>query len=305
MNGIFERFELKVKKPYTFAQSVQDYGWIALAPCEWLKEVSVFQRMERLDTGRVVRIQISEAFSEASSDSQVAIQVNAGTSQPLTKAEGNEITEKLRWMLRLDEDFELFYERAAEAPRLWSEVKAGRGRLLRSPTLFEDVVKTICTTNTTWRQTVGMVDRLVHLLGDPYLPDPDYHAFPTPRQIANADLNLLQQEVRLGYRSAYVHQLAHEIVVGDRELESLRFSQLPVVELKKQLISIKGVGQYAANTLLMLLGRYGELAVDSEMRAFVSERYFNGQSPGDKDMLAIYQGWGEWKYLAYWFDLIA
>jgi hypothetical protein len=41
------------------------------------------------------------------------------------------------------------------------------------------------------------------------------------------------------------------------------------------------------------------------MRTFVSERYFDGQSPGDKDMLAIYKGWGEWKYLAYWFDLIA
>jgi 3-methyladenine DNA glycosylase/8-oxoguanine DNA glycosylase len=305
MNGIFERFELKVKKPYTFAQSVQDYGWIALAPCKWLKEADVFQRMERLDTGQAVRIQVSEGLSGVSSDGQVAIQANVEAARPFTKAQGKELTEKLRWMLRLDEEFEPFYERAAEAPRLWSEIKAGRGRLLRSPTLFEDVVKTICTTNTTWRQTVGMVDRLVHLVGDPYSPDPNFHAFPTPEQIAAADLELLQQEVRLGYRSAYVHQLAQEIVAGDRELESLRFNQLPAAELKKQLLSIKGVGKYAANTLLMLLGRYGELAVDSEMRTSVSERYFNGQSPGDKEIQSIYEGWGEWKYLAYWFDLIA
>jgi 3-methyladenine DNA glycosylase/8-oxoguanine DNA glycosylase len=304
VNGLIKRFELKVKKPYVFAQSVQDYGWIALAPCEWLNEAGIFQRIERLGTGQVVRIQISETLSSVKSDGQATLQADVGASRPLTKAEGQAVTEKLRWMLRLDEDFEPFYQRIAETPRLWSEIKTGRGRLLRSPTLFEDVIKTICTTNTTWRQTVGMVDRLVHLLGDPYSPDPGFRAFPTPEQIADADPNLLQQQVRLGYRSAYVHQLAQEIVAGDRDLESLKSSLLPAAELKKQLISIKGVGEYAANTLLMLLGRYGELAVDSEMRAFVSERYFDGQLPGDKDMLAIYKGWGEWKYLAYWFDLI-
>ena len=113
---------------------------------------------------------------------------------------------------------------------------------------------------------------------------------------------MLRQEVRLGYRSAYIMQLAQEVAGRERDLESLKDSSLPREEVKKELKSIKGVGEYAANTLLMLLGHYGELALDSEMRSFVTQHYFDGRAPSDKEILAMYDRWGEWKYLAYWFD---
>jgi hypothetical protein len=51
---------------------------------------------------------------------------------------------QLRHMLRLDEDLSAFYEVARDDPQLaWAA--AGAGRMLRSPTVFEDVVKTVCT----------------------------------------------------------------------------------------------------------------------------------------------------------------
>ena len=37
--------------------------------------------------------------------------------------------------------------------------------MVRSPTVFEDVVKTICTTNTSWGGTTRMVNALVEHLG--------------------------------------------------------------------------------------------------------------------------------------------
>ena len=69
-------------------------------------------------------------------------------------------------MLRLDEDMSAFYAVAAADPELeW--VAAGAGRMLRSPTVFEDLVKTICTTNCAWSGTVRMVSALVEHLGAP------------------------------------------------------------------------------------------------------------------------------------------
>jgi len=51
---------------------------------------------------------------------------------------------QLRHMFRLDEDLSAFYAVAKEDPQLaWAA--AGAGRMLRSPTVFEDVVKSICT----------------------------------------------------------------------------------------------------------------------------------------------------------------
>jgi 3-methyladenine DNA glycosylase/8-oxoguanine DNA glycosylase len=285
-------------KPYDFAQSVKDHGWIELAPIRWLEATQRLQWVERLSSGRVVLVRVSAVES----DKGVELTAHVEEAKLLTENENEEIASKLRWTLRLDEEFGPFYELAMSDGRFWPAVKSGRGRLLRSPSLFEDVVKTICTTNTTWRQTVNMVERLVALLGEPYGPDPELHAFPTAEQVAAADPELLRQEVRLGYRSAYISQLAQEVASGERDLESLKDSALPPEKLKKELKSIKGVGEYAANTLVMLLGYYGELALDSEMRSFVSKHYFEGQAASDKDILSIYDRWGEWKYLAYWFD---
>ena len=57
-------------------------------------------------------------------------------------------------VLRLDQDLSPFYLRAAEDPDLaWAT--RGAGRMLRSPTVFEDVVKTVCTTNCAWSRRSG------------------------------------------------------------------------------------------------------------------------------------------------------
>lgn len=289
---------LGVGKPYDFARSVRDHGWIELAPVRWLAESERLHWVERLSNGRVVLVEVSAAEA----DQGVVLTADPQETHALTENESEEIVAKLRWMLRLDEEFGPFYELAKSDRAFWRAVKGGRGRLLRAPTLFEDVVKTICTTNTTWRQTVNMVERLVALIGEPYAPDPNLHAFPTPEQLAAADVELLRQEVRLGYRSDYISQLAQEVASGKRELESLKDGSLTRAELKEELKSIKGVGEYAANTLLMLLGYYDELALDSEMRSFVAKHYFDGRTPSDKEILSIYDRWGEWRYLAYWFD---
>lgn len=45
-------------------------------------------------------------------------------------------------------------------------VVRGAGRMIRSPTVFEDVVKTICTTNCAWSATIRMVSALVEHLGE-------------------------------------------------------------------------------------------------------------------------------------------
>ena len=57
-------------------------------------------------------------------------------------------------MLRLDADLSAFYAVAARGSR--AELgRRGAGRLMRSPTVFEDVVKTICTTTAPGRQPSG------------------------------------------------------------------------------------------------------------------------------------------------------
>ncbi len=62
----------------------------------------------------------------------------------VSAADGAVLAETAAHMLRLDADLSGFYEVAAQDPDLaWAT--EGAGRMVRSPTVFEDVVKTICT----------------------------------------------------------------------------------------------------------------------------------------------------------------
>src|SRR5215217_687826 len=81
------------------------------------------------------------------------------------KAEAEAILAGVRHILRFDQDLSPFYALAASDPEL-SWVTRGAGRMTRCATVFEDVVKTICTTNCTWSATERMVGALVEHLGE-------------------------------------------------------------------------------------------------------------------------------------------
>ena len=36
---------------------------------------------------------------------------------------------------------------------------------------------------------------------------------------------------------------------------------------------------------------------------FVKKKYLGGRIPSDSQIQDIYKEWGEWRFLAYWFDL--
>jgi 3-methyladenine DNA glycosylase/8-oxoguanine DNA glycosylase len=248
--------------------------------------------VERLSTGRVVMLRI-EAAPEPSG-------VRVGIAGGLTKTEGREVVDKVRWMLQLDQDLSAFYALTKDEPRLAHVPGAAKGRILRSPTLFEDAVKTILTTNVQWSGTIRMAQALVDQFGAPLPADPARRAFPTPERLAAADEASLRA-AGLGYRAPYVLDLARSMAAGGRDLEALREADLPSAKLRRELLSIKGVGDYAAASLLMLLGRYDVVPVDSWARTMVSREWHDGEPVGRAEVEAAFQGWGKWKGLAYWF----
>jgi 3-methyladenine DNA glycosylase/8-oxoguanine DNA glycosylase len=291
-------FVLASDSPFDFEGTAYSHGWVVLAPNRWDEDAATMERIHRLPSGRVVRVELSAADTDPGGVASVA--EHGGR---LAAEERRQLQADVAHMFRLDEDLERFYARCRERGGPWSRVCSGLGRLLRSPTLFEDVVKTICTTNVQWGGTKRMVEGLVDAFGDPWPDDPERRAFPTPEAVASASLADFEARTALGYRAPYVHELARRVAAGELDLEVFRRSELPSPELRRELLAIKGVGPYAAATLLMLLGRYDEVAVDSVFREFVATKYFGGERPSDAEALAVYEAWGEWKYLAYWFDL--
>ncbi|MEZ4769942.1 MAG: hypothetical protein R2844_16100 [Caldilineales bacterium] len=285
------RIELAARQPFSLHSVIHSHGWPQLLPFHWERETDDLLRVERLSSGAVV------ALNFHPTDSGVAVEVRGG----LTASELAELEITLAWMFGLDMDFGPFYELARGEPKLASAESNARGRVLRSATLWEDTVKTILTTNTAWSGTIRMNAALVERYGDPLPEAPALRAFPTPERLAAVDVEELRGDAKLGYRAPYIHALAQEIAAGRLDLEALKQSDLPTPELRKRLLAIKGVGGYAAANLLMILGRYDFIPVDSWAMSLVSREWHDGQPVGQKEVEAAFGHWGQWKGLVYWF----
>ena len=213
----------------------------------------------------------------------------------------------VRHMLRIDEDLSEFYSLAAEDPDLaW--VTEGAGRLMRSQTVYEDVVKTICTTNTAWSGTVRMVSAIVEHLGEPALgaqsEGPFGHAFPSPAAMADAPESFYRDIARTGYRGAYLRSLAESVALGEIDLEELASADpddLPDDEVAARLLALPGVGPYAAAHIMMLIGRYSRLVLDSWTRPTYAS--LNGRKAKDAAIERRFRRYGRYSGLAFWLFL--
>jgi 3-methyladenine DNA glycosylase/8-oxoguanine DNA glycosylase len=244
------KIKLAAQLPFSLPAVIHSHGWARLAPFDLNPESGEFTYILQLKNKRVVKLEFEEI------PVGVAVEIN----DSLDQKEKDEISSAVTWMLGLDQDFSEFYELARGEPKLQHVAEKAQGRLLRSPTLFEDTVKTVLTTNTAWSGTIRMNKALVDQFGESISGDNSQRAFPTPQSIAASDETTLRNTTRLGYRSPYILTLAQEIDSGTLDLEPLKNTNLPREEVRKELLSIKGVGNYAAANLLMLLGYYNYLA---------------------------------------------
>ena len=210
-------------------------------------------------------------------------------------------------VLRLEEDLSPFYAAAKADPELaWAA--RGAGRMVRSPTVFEEVVKTICTTNCTWSATVRMVSALVEHLGEPApgaTDGPLGHAFPTPEAMARKNGAFYTETVRAGYRGEYLRSLARSVASGKLDLEALgraKADDLPDDELAAQLLALPGVGPYAAAHIMMLLGRYSRLILDSWTRPKYL-RVSGAKQAKDSTIERRFRRYGPYAGLAFWLYL--
>lgn len=216
---------------------------------------------------------------------------------------------QVRHVLSLDVDLSEFYAVAAEDPDLaW--VVQGAGRMVRSPTVFEDVVKTICTTNTSWGGTTRMVNALVEHLGEkaPDAPKsgPYGRAFPTPQAMASARDTFYKKVAGAGYRGPYLRQFARDVAAGKVDVEALATAspeELPDDEVARRLQELPGVGPYAAAHIMLMLGRYDRLILDSWTRPKYARLLGRKRPVSDRTIIRRFQRYGRYAGLAFWLFL--
>ena len=285
--------ELTIATPPTFSfkRTVISHGWCELLPFELDREKWVLKRVLDLKNDEPVTLTITARKRR--------LLINA--SRRISQRASKQAIADVRHMLRLDDNMAVFYDLVSNEPDFAWVAAQGAGRMLRSPTVFEDLVKMICTTNCSWALTEKMVTGLVQNLGKP--SNDGRRTFPTAEAMALMPTKFFTDEVRAGYRAPYFKELADRIASGELNVEQWLHSPLSTAELIKEMRGVKGVGPYAAENLLKLLGRYDGLALDSWTRAKFFAVRNNGRKASDKKIARYYSRFKEWRGLVLWCDM--
>jgi N-glycosylase/DNA lyase len=334
---------MRVPAPFDLDLTVRSHGWYDLAPWQYDAARRVLSRPLRLGTGRVVRAEVTEGPG--------GLLFRAlGSGRP-SAAEAREARAQLRECLALDDDLAPFRAAASAAealrasgqraglPDLRWALARGAGRLLRSPTVWEDAVKTLCTTNCSWSLTRAMVNRLCQAAGEGCAAGGSAAApggsaaaagssaadagssaeastgstaalggertFPTAAALAERPERFFRDVIRAGYRAPALRELAQAVASGRLDLEGLRGSALPADELRRVLQSLRGFGPYAAEHLARLLGRHDFLALDSWTRDSLRRLRGLARVPAERTVRRWYAPYGRWAGLAMWLEVTA
>jgi 3-methyladenine DNA glycosylase/8-oxoguanine DNA glycosylase len=288
-------------EPVDLWRTLVSHGFAGLSPTAVDEEHRSLAFTLRVPGGRPRRIRVSDDPGARARGGQARLEILGPRPGPKVVRAA---LEGAAHVLRLDQDLSAFYLRAGEDPELaWAA--RGAGRMLRSPTVFEDVVKTVCTTNCAWSATVRMVDALVANLGDPALggDGPLSNAFPTPAAMANVSESFYRDVVRAGYRGAYLSALARSVADGDLDLEAFATATaetLPDAELEAALLALPGVGPYAAAHIMMMLGRHSRLILDSWTRPTYARLVGRKKPVSDRQIERRFRPYGEYAGLAFW-----
>lgn len=286
-------------EPADLARTLNSHGFADLAPLHLDEAHTTLTLTLPAGRGRPRRVQVGPGPRK----SHARIEVFGRAPSTAVR---DELLAGVRHVLRLDQDLSPFYAQVADDPDLAWAAELGAGRMLRSPTTFEDVVKTICTTNVAWSATVRMVNAIVTHLGTPCAdPGEDWelaNAFPTPSDMAAAPESFYRDVARAGYRATYLRGLAELVASGEVPLEEMAAADpadLSDDELEANLLALPGVGPYAAAHIMLMVGRTSRLILDSWTRPTYA-KLMGKRSVRDTAIRRRFRRYGNYAGLAFW-----
>ena len=282
------RLTVRTPGDYLFARDVCSYGYFLLAPNVWDPLERSLTRTLELPGGLATLV-----ITQPGGRPGDALRVDAD--RRIERSERARLVELLSRMLRLDEPEESV-ARFHAADARWAG--SGRGRLFRSPTVFEDVVKTVTSCNVAWPSTMKMNAKLCAVVGA---------GFPSAGAVARRRPATLRARCGVGYRDARLVELAKLFACGDVDAERLEDPATNDDAVFETLKKLPGVGPYAAGNIMQLLGRYSRLAIDTETERHARE-HLGFRETGAAMTRRIerhYERFGDQRFRSYWFELWA
>ena len=244
---------IKLDWPIDLGLTVASHGWVHLEPWRWDSETGTLSHTEIIGDrlGTVSVRQVGPTVFGASWDG-------------FAESAADEIVRRVRRWISADWDPNAAITAlGASFTEDTALIARGGGRLLRGSTFYEDFIKTVLTVNTSWSGTCRMTAALV--------AEPGSGAFPLPETLIDYGEERLRGIAKLGFRAPVV-VLATRRMLDDGTIDALGHGDEERLD-HDYLVSIKGIGPYAAAHCRMLLQDFSRIPVDSVVVAHLRERH--------------------------------
>ncbi|KAL5570626.1 hypothetical protein UlMin_027201 [Ulmus minor] len=322
---------------FNLEKAVCNHGFFMMPPNRWNSSDKTLQRPLRLSDGQA---SLTVSISHPPNLRYLLIHLQNHPSSPLSSQDHNTILEQVRRMLRITErderDVREFHKVCPQAK------EKGFGRVFRSPSLFEDAVKSILLCNCTWTRTLQMAQALCDLQleltkdnktsdrkrkrgknrkpskggkckkDDSELTCSKIGNFPTSKELASIDEIFLENNCPiLGYRAKYILKLAKHVENGKvrlDEIEKLAAAEKASIEqVYRKLMNIDGFGSFVSANVLMCIRHYQRIPADTETIRHLQQ--VHGRKECNKKNIQqeaqeIYEKYAPFQCLAYWMELL-
>jgi 3-methyladenine DNA glycosylase/8-oxoguanine DNA glycosylase len=279
---------LALLSPFSLDTVVRSHGWYDLPPFEYDRDAGLLRTW----------VEVGARDGGPGEAAEIRFRVRNGKLEASGGHLGSRaLTAVTRRVFSLDLDFARAHEAFAPVPEIARALVRRGGRMLRAPTLFEDAVKMLFTTNCSWAATRGMVVRLIALAGA------EARAFPTPATVAEIPERTLERKVRCGYRAGALRLFAKRVASGKLDLASWGDPARSSEDLREAIVAERGFGPYAAEGLMRILGRHDFFALDSWTRQQYRKHYPGKAAATDGSISRRYARFGSHRGLALWLDM--
>ncbi|XP_019179067.1 PREDICTED: uncharacterized protein LOC109174250 [Ipomoea nil] len=311
---------------FQLEKAVCNHGFFMMAPNHWDTLTKTFTRPLRLTTSLSLIVSVSQPPTQ---NQHLLLKIHHATL--LSPQDQHAIKAQVARMFRLSVGDENAIQ---EFHKLHLDARnQGFGRLFRSPSLFEDIVKTLLLCNCNWGRSLEMAKALckfqyeldkgvlVKRNGRRKLKRKRSSVvqacnslgnFPSCEEIARlSGSDELNKFCNLGFRARFIFCLAQRIVNGKLPLQKYEMmineNTKNITQIMASLETIKGVSNFASANIMMCLGCYQFIPCDTETIRHLKE--FHGIKDCSKTSVAsnikmLYETYSPFHCLAYWFELV-
>ena len=256
-------------------------------------------------------------------DGRLVVRVPRGAG--LAEQDEADVVAQVRRALAADDDLHGLAAAAVSCadrlPLVAGEVARGGGRLLRAPTVWEDLAGVLLSTGWSWASARAAVARLVDACGQ--VGAGGVRAFPTPQAVARAEPARLAADVRAGHRVPALVALARDVDSGRLDPEAWlarppgpaaaeEVTRPPLgvapsasdAEVRRAVLGLRGFGPWSADVVLGLLGRPRGLALDAWALGGLA-RLLDRPALTPAQVAERYAPLGRWAGTGAWLELTA